>query len=96
MLRKPGEANNPVVETISMNDLRFNIYGGARYPAPAVVGGFGNPWRRRRRCDGRAATRFGTQAGPPRRAAAAEPANRKVEVYRGTKTEDYEVGRYGN
>src|SRR5207244_8837890 len=42
VLRKPGEQNNPVVETVSMNDLRYNIYGGARYPAPAVVGGFGS------------------------------------------------------
>src|SRR5436305_1364603 len=40
VLRKAGEQNNPVVETISMNDLRYNLYGGARYPAPAVVGGF--------------------------------------------------------
>jgi pilus assembly protein CpaB len=43
VLRKPGEQNNPVVETISMNDLRYNMYGGARYPAPAVVGNFGPP-----------------------------------------------------
>jgi pilus assembly protein CpaB len=42
VLRKPGETNNPVVETISMNDLKYNMYGGARYPAPAVVGGFGS------------------------------------------------------
>jgi pilus assembly protein CpaB len=41
VLRKPGEQNNPVVETVSMNDLRYNMYGGARYPAPAVVGSFG-------------------------------------------------------
>lgn len=41
VLRKPGEQNNPVVETVSTNDLRYNMYGGARYPAPAVVGGFG-------------------------------------------------------
>ena len=41
VLRKPGEQNDPVVETISMNDLRYNMYGGARYPAPAVVGSFG-------------------------------------------------------
>src|SRR5690348_2527163 len=42
VLRKPGEPSNPVVETVSMNDLRYNMYGGARYPAPAIVGGFGN------------------------------------------------------
>jgi pilus assembly protein CpaB len=42
VLRKPGEQNNPVVETVSINDLRYNMYGGARYPAPAVVGSFGS------------------------------------------------------
>jgi pilus assembly protein CpaB len=30
VLRKPGEQNDPVVETIAMNDLRYNMYGGAR------------------------------------------------------------------
>ena len=48
VLRKPGEQNNPVVETVSMNDLRYNMYGGARYPAPAVVGSFGGGDRRAR------------------------------------------------
>src|SRR3569623_297316 len=42
VLRKPGETDNPVVETVSAADLRYNLYGGARYPAPAVIGGFGN------------------------------------------------------
>src|SRR6478672_5838939 len=27
VLRKPGEPSNPVVETVSMNDLRYNMYG---------------------------------------------------------------------
>jgi len=34
VLRKPGETNNPVVETISMNDLRYNMYAGAHSSAP--------------------------------------------------------------
>ena len=42
VLRKPGDTSNPVVETVSLNDLRYNMYGGARYPAPATVGGFGS------------------------------------------------------
>ena len=37
VLRKPGEENNPIVETVSLSDLRYNMYGGARYPAPAVA-----------------------------------------------------------
>ena len=50
-----------------MNDLRYNMYGGARYPAPAVVGSFGtgvggaignsmaNSWRDDRQRDRRCA-----------------------------------------
>ncbi len=103
VLRKPGEANNPVVETVSMNDLRFNIYGGARYPAPAVVGGFANP------VGGAVASAMQTRSAqiaaaararaPARRTTtrpAAEPARRGVEVYRGTQSNTYEVGNHGS
>ena len=91
VLRKPGEANNPVVETVSMGDLRYNMYGGARYPAPATIGGFG-------------AAAFSETASPPRRAAPTRrtvavrrtkpaPAPRpSVEVYRGTTSNEYKVG----
>ncbi|GAA4712311.1 Flp pilus assembly protein CpaB [Sphingomonas lutea] len=103
VLRKPGEANNPVVETISMNDLRFNVYGGARYPAPAVVGGFGNPIGAAvggamavRSNQVAAATRSGSTARSSRPASKPADTSRKVEVYRGTKNEEVEVGRYGN
>src|SRR6185295_4080068 len=85
VLRKPGEANNPVVETVSMNDLRYNMYGGARYPAPASVGNYGA-----------ALTEAITVPKPtpaPRRAAApkkkAAPERPKVEVYRGTQSNEY-------
>ena len=37
VLRKPGEEqNNPLVETVSLEDLRYSVYGGARY-----AGGYG-------------------------------------------------------
>jgi pilus assembly protein CpaB len=91
VLRKPGEQNNPVVETVSMNDLRYNMYGGARYPAPASVGNYGA-----------ALTEAITVPRPtpaPRRAAApkkkAAPEKPKVEVYRGTQSNEYKVGGYG-
>jgi len=91
VLRKPGETNNPVVETVSMNDLRYNMYGGARYPAPASVGNYGA-----------ALTEAITVPKPtpaPRRAAApkkkAAPERPKVEVYRGTQSNEYKVGGYG-
>ena len=89
VLRKPGEANNPVVETISMNDLRYNMYGGARYPAPASVGNYGA-----------ALTEAVTpKPAPVRRAASPKPGpapeKPKVEVYRGTQSNEYKVGGHG-
>jgi pilus assembly protein CpaB len=87
VLRKPGEVNNPVVETISMNDLRYNMYGGARYPAPAVVGSFGAavaaPVQR--------AAAVVSRPAPRKRAAPAD-SGRNVEVYRGTKSDSVKVG----
>jgi pilus assembly protein CpaB len=92
VLRKPGEQNNPVVETVSMNDLRYNMYGGARYPAPAVVGSFANA----------APTQSAPAPAPrPRRPAVSRkspaPASdgRNIEVYRGTKSDQVKVGGYG-
>jgi pilus assembly protein CpaB len=100
VLRKPGEQDNPVVETVSMNDLRYNMYGGARYPAPAVVGNLGS-------AIGGAMNRSAAQissaskARPTRRSSTARkpsaPADtgRQVEVYRGTKSDQVKVGGYG-
>src|SRR6185295_117580 len=85
VLRKPGEANNPVVETVSMNDLRYNMYGGARYPAPASVGNYGAALTE--------AITVPKPAPAPRRAAApkkkAAPERPKVEVFRGTQSNEY-------
>jgi pilus assembly protein CpaB len=107
VLRKPGEQNNPVVETVSMNDLRYNMYGGARYPAPAVVGSFG------RGIGGAiagsinrsAALIAGNSASRPTRrwtavkkpAVPAPPADtgKQIEVYRGVKSDQVKVGEYG-
>jgi pilus assembly protein CpaB len=99
VLRKPGDPNNPVVETVNLNDLRYNMYGGARYPAPAVVGAFGVGGASAGAMD-RAATRISTPR-PVRRVSsvAVKPApadNRKqIEVYRGTKSDQVKVGDYG-
>jgi len=87
VLRKPGEQNNPVVETIAMNDLRYNMYGGARYPAPAVVGSFGAavaaPVKR---------TAVVISRPPARKRAAPVDSGRDVQVYRGTKSDSVKVG----
>lgn len=92
VLRKPGEQNNPVVETISMNDLRYNMYGGARYPAPAVAGGFGLGGAVAGAME-RSAKAI-TYTTPSQHAARkpAAPSGREVEIYHGTKSEQVKVG----
>jgi pilus assembly protein CpaB len=99
VLRKPGEANNPVVETVSMSDLRYNLYGGARYPAPAVVGSYqqslsgalGRASSQVSSCSNSA--RSTARAAPRKRPSA--PAGRSVEIVRGTQGSNYTVGDHG-
>jgi pilus assembly protein CpaB len=98
VLRKPGEQNNPVVETVSMNDLRYNMYGGARYPAPASVGGFGAAVANS--IERSAALISSTNAqgtGAARRSGGAKKTKRaaekpSIEIYRGTTSNQYKVG----
>jgi pilus assembly protein CpaB len=102
VLRKPGEQNNPVVETVSINDLRYNMYGGARYPAPAVVGTFGGG------VGGAIAGSMARSAATIASATAPRPPvrrrvvtttvkrkpvdnNQDIEVYRGTKSDQMKV-----
>ena len=98
VLRKPGEQNNPVVETVSMNDLRFNMYGGARYPAPASVGGFGAAVANSiERSAALVASTNAQGTGGPRRSGSAKKTKRaaekpSVEIYRGTTSNQYKVG----
>ena len=98
VLRKPGEQNDPVVETVSMNDLRYNMYGGARYPAPAVVGNFGNAIgssmnaSAARIASARPVRRVTSSAKPK---APPPPVDRNIEVYRGTKSDQVKVGENG-
>jgi pilus assembly protein CpaB len=95
VLRKPGEQNNPVVETVSMNDLRYNMYGGARYPAPAVVGSLGSAiaGSMTRSAATISSTRAVVQSHrSTTRKSAAPPAGTGVEVYHGTKSEQVKVG----
>ena len=101
VLRKPGEANNPVVETVNMNDLRYNMYGGARYPAPAVVGGFGGAVASSIERSAAMVEGAGSRPSAPRRSrggssgarkASPPPAKPSIEVYRGTTSNQYKVG----
>lgn len=108
VLRKPGEASNPVVETVSMNDLRYNMYGGARYPAPAVVGNYGGglggaiAGSMERAAATINSTRSRGTPSPARRVSSARPrpavpvdSGKQIEVYRGTKSDQVKVGGYG-
>jgi pilus assembly protein CpaB len=88
VLRKPGEANNPVVETVSLGDLRYNLYGGARYPAPAVVGGYQQP-----AAPPQVSVRRTTRSTTVKKSTA-RPGN-SVEIVRGTQGNKYTVGGYG-
>ena len=93
VLRKPGEEqNNPVVETVSLEDLRYSIYGGARYAGANPVGA------QIPRSQVTVAP-----AAPPRpvvrRASAParpKPVRNSVEIVRGTVGRDYEVGGNGS
>lgn len=85
VLRKPGEENNPIVETVSLNDLRYNMYGGARYPAPAVVGAYQAPPPRPPVVRAPAPRRT---VSPP----APRPSGTSVEIVRGTEGNSYRVG----
>jgi pilus assembly protein CpaB len=95
VLRKPGEPSNPVVETISMNDLRYNMYGGARYPAPAAVGAFGNLSNAISGAMNRTSQTIATRPRPrhaaPKTKAPADT-SKQIEIYRGTKSDQIKVG----
>jgi pilus assembly protein CpaB len=97
VLRRPGEnQDNPVVETVSLNDLRYSMYGGVQYPAAARVGALAAAPRAAPRTA--AARTAAVSRAPVRRtaapkAAAPRPGN-SVEIVRGTESSRYEVGGY--
>jgi pilus assembly protein CpaB len=94
VLRKAGaEQNNPVVETVSLEDLRYSLYGGSRYPQPTPAGA---------QALARSQVVVAAAPAPPRRAVrrAAPPRPRpisnSVEIVRGTVGQDYKVGGNGS
>jgi pilus assembly protein CpaB len=98
VLRKPGEEQNiPKVETVSLNDLRYDYYSSlppAARPA-AVASGKAiatPPAQRQARIARLSQPR---RPAPVRRAIApAQPSTSTVSVTRGLETRDYEVGGY--
>lgn len=91
VLRKPGaEQDNPLVETVSLEDLRYSLYGGARYAqGPAGL----QPARAQVSVPAPTRPRIVRRAAPP---APRRPPSSNVEIVRGTNKSDYEVGDYGS
>jgi len=100
VLRKPGEEqNNPLVETVSLEDLRYSSYGGARYAGgygQSLAAGF-EPARARVSMASRpAAPPAARRAARPVASAPKATRTNSVEIVRGTKGEAYVVGGYGS
>ena len=87
VLRKPGQEQDiPFVETVSMQDLRYSLYGrGNRYPATAAAG---RPVQVRRAAP--VVRRAAPARTPP------QPRTNSVQIVRGTEGNSYEVGDYGS
>jgi pilus assembly protein CpaB len=85
VLRKPGDQTNPVVETVSLNDLRDSLYGGVHYPAAASAGAYAAPAPSAPRPPVHTA-RAVVKKAPPK------PKGDDIQVYRGTKGDNYTVG----
>ncbi len=101
VLRKPGEEQNiPQVETVSLNDLRYDYYSSlppAARPAAVASGkAVATPPAQRQ---ARIARLSQPRRAPVRRAVApapARPSTSTVSVTRGLETRDYEVGGYAH
>jgi pilus assembly protein CpaB len=92
VLRKPGDdQNSAVVETVSLEDLRYSYYGGAR-PA-AAAGALPRSNAALTAAPPRVVIR---NAAPRRPAPVAAPRSNSVEIVRGTEGSKYEVKRYGS
>ena len=90
VLRKPGENQDlGRVSTVSLNDLRYTYYGGAR-PMPAAATETAPP----RVTVANAPRRIVRRPAPA--PVARRPATNNVEVVRGTTGSNYEVGGYGS
>ncbi|MFC7536357.1 Flp pilus assembly protein CpaB [Sphingomonas sp. GCM10030256] len=92
VLRKPGEQQDAsLAETVSLEDLRYSLYGGSYPRQSAVQASAPRPVR---------VTRLSPPKQPVRRrepAAAAPqgPVTNNVQVVRGTTNTSYEVGDFG-
>jgi len=92
VLRKPGvEQNIPYVETVSLEDLRYRLYGAPHAgPPPSAVADASAP-------RAQPVMTAVVRRAAPRRAVARKPSaphssTSKVEIMRGTTVSTYEVG----
>ncbi|HVH49474.1 MAG TPA: Flp pilus assembly protein CpaB, partial [Sphingomicrobium sp.] len=89
VLRKPGdEENSPVVQTVSIDDLRYGRFSGRAYVQSSAA-----PAQRPAATPTRVVRR---QASRPAAPVVVRPRTNSVEVYRGTQNSNYEVGGYGS
>ena len=84
VLRKPGATeDNAVLQTVSIDDLRYGRAGSAAYrPSSGATPVIRSTYRR--------PTPRVSRPTPPR------PVTSNIDVVRGTKSDNYEVGRYGS
>jgi len=95
VLRKPGQQEDlPLVETVSLSDLRYGTYGSYRPRLVNAAATAGGPVPVRRLAAPRPAVRR-EQPRTPRPVVAAAPATKSVDVVRGTAETSYEVGGFG-
>jgi len=89
VLRKPGQEQDvAMLETVSMNDLQYSLYGGRPMARP-VNAAASNVVRRP------APRRIVRRSAPVVRAPA-PPSTSNIQVVRGTERSNYEVGDYGS
>lgn len=95
VLRKPGaKEDTQLIETVSLEDLRYGVYGSGGYARPLPPQNLAAP---------AAAPRYTRVADRPRRVvrrpaprpAAPRPQTNSVEIVRGTAGTNYEVGGFG-
>jgi pilus assembly protein CpaB len=102
VLRKPGEEQNtPVVETVSMSDLRYSLYGGARYPggsrySQAISGSYGAAGARINAATQPARRTVVRRPAPAAAPVVRRPSTTSVQIIRGSEVSNYEVGGYGS
>jgi pilus assembly protein CpaB len=100
VLRKPGQQENIAgVETVSLEDLRYNLYGGSTFAGAGTQPATAQPQRPVRVVRLNPQPQRRQQQAPRRSAPAAapqpaRPTSNSVQVVRGTAGSEYQVGDY--